>query len=126
MKTWIPIIGIVITSVVINLIGVLFFFQPIAEVDQDIISLHPAVGLIVYVILGVWLFVWTSKHMKSAYKAAAVIALSQFILVIDLMMRGERGPLTALAGGILLAVTWASIALVYRKLLDMVGSRNAS
>lgn len=125
MKTWIPIIGAVITSVVVNLVGVLMFFQPIAQADNDTISVHPAIGLSVYVVLGVWLFVWTSKHMKSVYKAAAVVALSQFILVVDLMMRGERGLLTVLAGGVLLAVTWASIAFVYRKLLDRIGGTAA-
>lgn len=125
MKTWIPIIGAVITSVVVNLVGVLMFFQPIAQADNDTISMHPAIGLLVYVVLGIWLFVWTSKHMKSVYKAAAVVALSQFILVIDLMMRGERGLLTALAGGVLLAVTWASIAFVYRKLLDHIRGTDA-
>lgn len=125
MKTWIPIIGALITSAVANIVGVLFFFQPIAQSENDAFSVHPAIGLLVYVVLGVWLFVWTSKHMKSVYKAAAVVALSQFILVIDLMMRGERGPLTALAGGVLLAVTWASIAFVYRKLLDRIEGTDA-
>ena len=125
MKSWIPIIGAVITSIVVNLVGVLLFFQPIAQADTDTISVHPAIGLLTYVVLGVWLFVWTLKHIKSVYKAATIIALSQFILVIDLMMRGERGLPTALAGGVLLTVSWASIAFVYRNLLDRTGSTDA-
>ncbi len=111
-----PLIGAVVIALIANLFGVLFFFKPIAEGDTSIVTVHPAFGLLIYVILCVWLFDWSARQMKSPYKSAFVVGASQAILVTDLMFRGERGVLTAVAGAILLLVTWSCVAFVYSRL----------
>jgi hypothetical protein len=116
MSRWKPILAALVTAFVANLVGVLLFFKPIADGDTGRFEINPAAGLFTYVVLCVALFDWTARQIESAYKAAFIVAGSQLILVIDLMLRGERGLATAAAGAVLLAVTWVPIAYVYTRL----------
>lgn len=113
MNRWKALLGALLAALVANLAGVLLFFKPIAESDTARLVVHPAVGLLVYVVLCVGLFDWPARRMGSAYRAAFVVAASQMVLVVDLLLRGERGPATAVAGIALLAATWVCIAYVY-------------
>jgi len=98
MSRWKPILAALVTAFVANLVGVLLFFKPIADGDTVRFEINPAAGLFTYVVLCVALFDWTARQIESAYKAAFIVAGSQFILVIDLMLRGDRGLATAAAG----------------------------
>ncbi|MEM7281103.1 MAG: hypothetical protein AAF438_05705 [Pseudomonadota bacterium] len=111
-----PVIASFITALFANLLGVLLFFNPISEGDTTLITVHPAIGLIVYVGLCIGLFQWAVTHMGNAYKAAFLLGASQMALVVDLTLRGQRGVLTGLAGCALLVATWLAVAYVYSKL----------
>lgn len=77
--------------------------------------LHPAIGICVYFSLSIALFDWLVRQLGNAYKAAFVIAASQFVLVnVDFVIRGERGLMTAGASTVLMIVTWAAAAIAYK------------
>lgn len=65
-----------------NLVGVFFFFKPIAEGDTSTVSIHPAVGLLVYVGLSIALLEWARRRLGNVYKAAFMVAAPQFSLLI--------------------------------------------
>jgi hypothetical protein len=104
-----------LAAIVINLGGVILFFEPIAKADVAAGPLVPkAVGFFIYVILTVILFDWTARLLNNAYKAAFVIAAAQFILVnVDYVLAGKRGLMTAGASTVLMVVTWTGIAYAY-------------
>ncbi len=112
---WKPICAAFIALGVVTLMGVILFFRPIEQADTlNGPLVHPAVGMIIYLVLSVGLFDWVAKQVRSAYKAAFIIAASQFILVnVDFVFRGERGLLTAGASTILMILTWVAVAYVY-------------
>jgi hypothetical protein len=70
----------------------------------------------IYLVLSVMLLDWTAQRTRNSFSAAFVIAAAQFIFVVDLLARGERGVLTAVAGTALLAATWLAVAFVYSRL----------
>lgn len=112
---WKSIIAAFVAGSVVTLVGVLFFFRPIEK--DDTVSgalLHPAIGFFVYMVLSIWLFDWVARRLYSAYKAAFVVATSQFILVnVDFVFRGERGLVTAAASTVLMVATWSAVAYAY-------------
>ncbi len=112
---WKALIAAFIAAGVVNLGGVLLFFNPIAQSDtfgEPIVP--PIIGFLVYILLSVALFNWTARQLRNAYKAAFVVAASQFILVnVDFVLAGKRGLMTGMASTVLLIVTWASVAFVY-------------
>ncbi len=112
---WKSIVAAFVTLGVVTILGVVFFFRPIESADA--VSgplLHPAIGIFVYLALSVGLFDWVARQLRSAYKAAFVIAGSQFILVnVDFVFRGERGLITAGASTLLMIATWAAAAYAY-------------
>ena len=103
-----------IVSFVITILGVVGFFKPIASSEELRLSLPPIVAL-VYVFLCAAIYIWAYSEIKSSYKAGLIVALPQIALIIDLVLRGDRGPVTALAGSILLVVTWMITAFVHEK-----------
>ncbi len=117
MKTrWKPLVAAFATAAVLTLVGVVFFFRPIAEADPGpAVALPAPLALVIYVGLCVALFHWLAVEMSSAPRAAFAVAACQYALVIDLTMRGERGLVTMAASGILLAATWAAVATVYSR-----------
>ena len=113
---WKAVIAAFIAAGVVNLVGVLFFFNAIVEADPPpgIPIVHTAVGFFVYVILTVALFDWTARQMCNAYKAAFIVAASQFLLVnVDFVLAGKRGLMTGAASTLLLGVTWFCVAFAY-------------
>ncbi len=117
---WKSIIAAFATSCVVTLVGVQYFFRPIAVSDAPAGPMFsPAVGFFIYVAISIVLFDWVARQLCSAYKAAFIIAASQFILVnVDFVIRGERGLATAAASTILLAATWISVAFAYSIFVD--------
>jgi hypothetical protein len=114
-QNWKSILAAFVASCVVTLVGVKFFFGPIAESDAPSGPLlSPAVGFFIYVSISIALFDWVARQLQNAYKAAFIIGASQFILVnIDFVLRGERGLTTAAASTALLVVTWISVAVAY-------------
>lgn len=113
-RTWTPVVAAFVTASLVTLLGVRFFFRPIAEADVPAeVTLSPALGFFIYVGLCVALFHWMALQMRSAGKAAFGLAAAQFVLAADLALRGERGLVTLAASGVLLAVTWTCVAVVY-------------
>lgn len=105
-----------ITALVVTLVDVVFFFRPIAGADAGpVVTLSAPFVLLIYVGLCVALFQWLALEMSSAWKAAFAVAASQYALVIDLTLRGERGLVTMAASGILLAATWSAVAFAYSR-----------
>lgn len=110
-----PLVAAFVAALIANLAGVLLFFQPVTEGDTSIVAVHPAIGLFVYVSLCIWIFAWATKQMGNPYKGAFIVAAPQFIFIVDLTLRGERGLLTGTAGTLLLASTWFVIAYAYSR-----------
>ena len=119
MKNYKPIVGAFFTAAVVTLLGVLFFFKKVSESDTSLVTVPPLIGLVIYIGFCTAIYQWAVLEMKNVYKAAIVVALPQFALIVDLTLRGERGVYTTIAGGILLLVTWTSVAFIYSKLNDV-------
>lgn len=114
-QRWKGILAAFTATSIVMLAGVLFIFDPIAKMDNPSGPLvHPAVNLFAYMILSIWLFDWVAHLIRNAYKAAFIIASSQFILVnVDYVLSGKRGLMTAGARTLLLILTWGCAAMVY-------------
>lgn len=105
-----------LVAVVVNFFGVFFFFRPIAEADAVGGALPPpAIGFLVYVLLSVLVLDWAIQQFGQPVKVGLVIALSQIILVADLVLRGDRGLATGAAGSVLILVTWITMGFAYSK-----------
>ncbi len=109
------IVAAFVAASVINFLGVVYFFAPIAASDNSAEAiLPPAIAFLIYVVLSVALFDWAARQMRSAYKAAFVVATAQFLLVnVDFVLAGKRGLMTGIASTILLIVTWSCVAYAY-------------
>lgn len=107
-----------LVAVAVNFFGVVFFFRPIAEADSVGGWLPPpAIGFLVYVLLSVLVLDWAIRRFGEPIKVGLVIALAQIILIIDLVLRGERGVATGAAGALLVLVTWTAMGFAYGKAL---------
>jgi len=113
IKHWKPIVAAFVTMALVTFAGVAFFYRPIAAADMPSAPWPAPIAMLLYLVLSIGLFDWTARRLRSASTAAVVIGGAQFILVADLLARGERGLITALAGTGLLIATWFSVALVY-------------
>ena len=102
--------------------AVLLFFQPITRGDTSIVDVHPVIGVLAYVGLCTWIFLWAARATNSSYKAAFVLIATQAALIIDLTVRGERGIVTGLAGIAMLVGTWTAVAFVHQFLCQRMSS----
>ena len=101
----------------VNFFGVVLFFRPIAEADSIGATLPPpAVGFLVYVLLSVFVLDWAVQRFGQPVRVGLLIALSQIILIVDLVLRGERGLATGAAGSVLTLVTWTAMGFAYGKI----------
>ena len=114
-RRWLLVAVAFVTVGVVTLLGVVFFFRPIEEADRAGFPLVSApLNLAAYTALSVLLYDWAVRRTQEFFATAFIIGASQYILVIDLTLRGERGLATAGASAILIFLTWASVAFVYR------------
>lgn len=113
IKRFKPMVAAFVTMALVTFVGVAFFFRPIAAADMPSAPWPAPIAVLVYLVLSIGLFDWTARRLGNASTAAVVIGGAQFILIVDLLARGERGLITALAGTGLLIATWFSVALVY-------------
>ncbi len=116
LSRWKAILASIVTMGLVTVAGVIFFFRPIAQGDTVSAAWPAPVAITVYLVLSVLLLDWTAQRTRNSFSAAFVIAAAQFIFVVDLLARGERGLLTAVAGTGLIAATWLAVALVYSRL----------
>jgi len=107
-----------LTMGIVTILGVIVFFRPIAEVDNASTAWPAPIALAIYAGLSVLLLDWAAQRLRSSYSAAFIIASAQIIFVIDLLTRGERGLLTAVAGALLLAVSWSGVAFVHSRITN--------
>lgn len=111
-------IAAALVAVAVNFFGVVFFFRPIAEADSVGGWLPPpTIGFLVYVLLSVLVLDWAIRRFGKPIKVGLVIALSQIIMIIDLVLRGDRGVATGAAGALLVLVTWTAMGFAYGKAL---------
>ncbi len=114
-RRWLPVAVAFVTVGVVTLFGVVFFFRPIEEADRAAFPLVSApLNLAVYTALSVLIYDWAARRTQGFFATAFIIGASQYILVIDLTLRGARGLATAGASAVLIFLTWASVAFVYR------------
>lgn len=116
---------VLLVSFLVTMIGVIFFFEPIASGDETRLALSSAAGLI-YITFCAVIYGWSFKETGNSYKAAAIVVTPQVALIVDLMLRGDRGPLTALAGTVLLTVTWVVTAFIHSKLFASKAGESTS
>jgi hypothetical protein len=116
MRRWAAIVASVVAFGVVTMLGVVFIFRPVAEVDTRSSPWPPSIAIAVYLVLSVLLLDWAARRMVSSYSAAFVIAAAQSIFIVDLLSRGERGLMTAAAGIAIVAISWASVAFVHSRL----------
>ena len=115
-QRWKAILASIVTMGLVTIVGVLFVFQPLAESDEGSTAWPPLIAVSMYLVLSVLLLDWAARQTRSSYSAAFVIASAQVIFILDLLSRGERGVLTAVAGTALLAMTWTCVAFVHARL----------
>lgn len=104
---------IFITSFILTMLGVFLFFKPIALEDTVRLSLPSYLGTL-YILMCALIYQWAYGQLSSSFKAAWVVTLPQVALIIDLVIRGERGPVTAAAGIALLIAVWFSVAFIHQ------------
>jgi len=114
-RRWLLVAVAFVTLAVVTLLGVFFFFRPIEQADKAGSPLISApLNLTAYTALSVLLYDWAVRRTQGFFTTAFIIGASQYILVIDLTLRGARGVATAGASALLIFITWASVAFVYR------------
>jgi hypothetical protein len=112
------IMGSAVFGAIVTLVGVIYFFEPIAATAAVAGPPVPApVGLLIYIALSVLLLDWASEHAGGPIRASMMIAASQIILVsVDFVLRGERSATTGAASAVLILATWGTMGAVYRVL----------
>ena len=123
-QRWKAILASFITMALVTIVGVIFIFRPIAEGDTVSTAWPPLVAILVYLVLSIILLDWAARRTHNSFSAAFVIAASQCVFIIDLLARGERGILTAVAGTALVAATWLSVAFVHSRLTKPMNNQS--
>jgi len=115
-----PILAALVTGMVVNYLGLTYFFGPISASDTPSDPMVPAAAsLLVTSILLMFLYDWVVQEMGHAMKAAITVAVSQIILVdVFYLLNGQRGLAAAGASAVLLLVSWSLIGMVYGMLRD--------
>ena len=120
---WKALVASIVTYGLVTVIGVLFLFQPITAGDTVGEPWPPAIAIATYLVLSVLLLDWAACRTGSSWAAAIVIGSAQLIFIVDLLARGERGLKTAIAGALLVALSWAAVAFVHDRLTRKDGGR---
>mgnify|MGYP001161415868 FL=1 len=123
-----PILGALVTSIVIAYLGVTYFFGPIMADDAPTGAMMPAwASLLVYNVVGVIFYDWVNQQMNAPIKSAMVVAISQIMLVdVYYVLNGNRGIAAAGASAVVLLVAWGAVGAVYGKLLGGGGATEAA
>ena len=108
-----PILGALITALVIDYIGVTYFFDPQAGTELIAAPLSLVVALVV---MGLF-FDFMTQKTGNAMTTAMTIAGAQ-ILMVDFyyVINGTRDMASGLVSAVILLVGWWAAATVYQKL----------
>jgi len=108
-----PILGALTAALVIDYIGVTYFFDPQAGTELIAAPLSLVVALVVMVLF----FDFMTQKTGNAMTTAMTIAGAQ-ILMVDFyyVINGTRDIASALVSAVILLVGWYAAATVYQKL----------
>jgi hypothetical protein len=114
-----PILGAMITAIIVNYIGVYYFYGPIAaSAAPSGIDLPRGVALTIASIVFVLFFDWANQQVNNPIKTAIIVAVSQIVLVdVYYVLSGQRPLVQAAASAVVLLVGWVAAGMVYGKLL---------
>lgn len=121
-----PILGGMLTAIIVNYIGVYYFYGPIAaSAEPSGLDLPRGVALTLASVLFILFFDWANQQIKNPIKTAIIVAVSQILLVdVYYVLSGQRPVGQAVASVVVLLVGWVAAGFVYGKLLD--GSAEAA
>ena len=105
-----PILGALVTTLVIGYVGVTYFFGPIMADDAPAGPLMPSwASLGVYALISVLFYDWVNQQVGHPLKSAMIMAISQILLVdVYYVMNGSRGMAAAGASIVVLLVAWGA------------------
>lgn len=114
-----PILGGMLTAIVVNYLGVYYFYGPIAEsAGPGTMELPRGVALTITGVLSVLVFDWANQHVKNPMKTGLIMAISQILLVDVYYYLGGMRPINqAAASAVVLLAGWVAAATVYGKLM---------
>ncbi len=114
-----PILGALVTSIVIAYVGVTYLFAPIMANDAPAGAMMPAwASLLVYNVIGIIFYDWVNQQVNAPVKSGVILAVSQILLVdVYYVLNGGRGIAAAGASAVVLLVAWIAVGFVYGKLL---------
>jgi hypothetical protein len=123
-----PILGAIVTTLVIGYVGVAYFFGPLLASDAPTGPMMPGwASLLVYAIVGVLFFDWVNQQINAPIKTAMVLAISQILLVdFYYVLNGTRGVVAAGASVVVLLVAWGAAGAAYGALLGSPSAGEAS
>ena len=116
MNKLLVIVAGILTFTVTTVGCVFLFFKPLSDGDTLGQPWPAGVAVPIYMIASVLLHDWLSRVTSSSYRAALALGCAQAILIVDLLARGERGAVTAIAGIAMLLTTWGALAIVHARL----------
>ena len=99
-----------------NLALVLAIYRPVGDLPPpDLAPVHPLIAFTIYIGLAVWLFDWTARKIGNPWQAALALGGAQFLLVnVDMVLRGDRAFLTAVASTVVMIITWTALAAAWQ------------
>ncbi len=115
-----PLLGIFLVVSVVQFIGVVYLYAPIANTVPAGEPLIPRpLGFALSMALAVMFFDWVNQQMRHPVKAALTIAIAQALLVdVDYVLSGERSVAAGAASAVVLLLSWGLGGLIYRRLSE--------
>ncbi len=113
-----PILGALVTAIVVNYLGVYYFYGPIAEsAGPGTMELPRGVALVIASVFFILFFDWANQQVKNPVMTGVIIAVSQILLVdVYYYLSGQRPMMQAAASAALLLVSWIAVGMVYGKM----------
>jgi hypothetical protein len=115
-----PILGAMVTAIIVNYIGVYYFYGPIAEsAAPSGLELPRGVALMIAMVFFILFYDWVNQQVNHPIKSAMIVAVSQILLVdVYYVLAGQRPMMQAAASVVVLLIGWGAAGMVYGKLLD--------
>ena len=114
-----PILGGMVTGIIVNYLGVYYFYGPIAEsAGRGTMALPRGVALVIASVFFVLFFDWANQQIRNPVRTGLIVAISQILLVdVYYYLSGQRPMSQAAASAVVLLVSWIAVGMVYGKLL---------